>query len=315
MFQNYNKNLNLYMNTTIKILLGCILWIPGIIFSQQDPQFTQYMYNTLAVNAAYAGSKGHLAITGVHRSQWVGIQGAPTTQTLNVDSPVGKNVGLGFSVINDKIGPSEEIHLDINFAYTIKTSETQRLSFGVKGGGRVFNLDFTKGQSQNPDNVLQSISNRFLPTVGAGIYFYGQKGYLGISSPNFFLDQHYDDIQSSLASERLHFFFIGGWVTELSSSIKFKPAFLVKHVAGAPLSVDLSANFMFNDKVRLGASYRWDDSFSGLIGFNITPGLLIGYAYDYTTTELQKFTTGSHEILLRFELKSELQKIKSPRFF
>ena len=285
------------------------------MFGQQDPQFTHYMFNTMAVNSAYAGSRGHMTITGLHRSQWVGVDGAPRTQTLSIDTPINKNVGLGLSLVNDEIGPSEEFYADLNFSYTIKASETHRLSFGIKGGMRLFNLDFTKGQSQNPDAIFQNVDNRYFPTVGAGLYLHGEKSYFGVSIPNFFTDQHYDDIQESVAAERLHFFFIGGLIFDLSENTKLKPAFLVKHVVGSPLIIDLSANFMFYDKFRLGASYRWDDSVSGLVGFQATPGLLIGYAYDYTTTELQKFTTGSHEIMVRFELKTEEKRLKSPRFF
>ena len=305
------------MTIDIKKIIGILIvfvstWIQG----QQDPQFTQYMYNTMSVNSAYAGSRGNLNITGIHRSQWVGIDGAPRTQTLTLDTPVGRKVGLGLSIINDQIGPSDELYVDLNFSYTIQASLTHKLSFGVKGGGRIFNIDWSKGQSQNPDILFQqNINNKFLPTVGAGLYLHSDRSYIGVSIPNFFTDQHYDDIQQSLASERLHFFLIGGLVFDLNASTKFKPAFLVKHVVGAPLSVDLSANFMFYDKFRLGASYRWDDSFSGLVGFQVTPSLLIGYAYDYTTTELQEFTTGSHEVMIRFELISAEKRLKSPRFF
>ncbi|MBP2833996.1 type IX secretion system membrane protein PorP/SprF [Aquimarina sp. U1-2] len=305
------------MNIYTKKIIGLLMLLLACrSFGQQDPQFTQYMYNTLSVNSAYAGSRGHLSVTGIHRTQWVGIDGAPQTQTLTVDTPLGKNVGLGLAVINDEIGPSDEIYFDANFSYTIRASNTHKLSFGVKGGGRLLNIDWTKGQVQNPDVVFQqNINNRFLPTVGAGLYLHGESSYLGVSVPNFFTDQHYDDIQGSVASERLHFFLIGGLIFDLSKNTKFKPAFLLKHVVGAPLIVDISANFMLYDRFRIGASYRWDDSFSGLAGFQITPGLLIGYAYDYTTTRLQNFTTGSHEIMLRFELKSEEKRLKSPRFF
>ncbi|KZS40079.1 hypothetical protein AWE51_25575 [Aquimarina aggregata] len=305
------------MNINIKKILGILMIISTYCgFGQQDPQFTQYMYNTLSVNSAYAGSRGHMTVTGIHRSQWVGIDGAPRTQTLTLDTPIGKKVGLGISVVNDEIGPSDEFYFDANFSYTIKTSETHRLSLGIKGGARLFNIDWTKGQAQNPDILFQqNINNQFFPTVGAGVYFHTDKSYLGISIPNFFTDQHYDDIQQSIASERLHFFLIGGLVVDVSRNTKFKPAFLVKHVVGAPLIVDLSANFMFYERLRLGAAYRWDDSVSGLVGFQITPGLLLGYAFDYTTTELQQFTTGSHEVMLRFELKSQEKRLKSPRFF
>jgi len=274
------------------------------------------MYNTLSVNSAYAGSRGHFSITGIHRSQWIGIDGAPESQTLSFDSPIGRKVGLGISIVNDKIGPSNETYFDTNFSYTINTSDTHKLSFGIKGGLRLFDIDWTRGRRQTSnDNLFQQNISEVFPTVGAGIYFHGQKSYLGVSIPNFFTDQHYDDVQQSVAAERLHLFVIGGLILDLNETIKFKPAFLFKHVTGAPVIVDLSANFMFNEKLRAGVAYRWDDSFSGLLGFQISPRFLLGYAYDYTNTELQRVTSGSHEIMLRFELISNTTKLKSPRFF
>ncbi|KLT68346.1 type IX secretion system membrane protein PorP/SprF [Flavobacterium sp. ABG] len=300
-------------NQIIAILM---LFIANFMYGQQDPQYTQYMYNTLSVNSAYAGSAGHLTITGIYRTQWVGLEGAPNTQSFTLDSPVGKNVGLGLSIVNDEIGPSEEQYVDLNFSYSIKASDTYKLSFGVKGGGRVINIDWSKGSFKDNDvQFQQNIQNKFLPVVGAGIYLHSEKSYLGLSVPNFLTDERYDEIQEGLADERMHLFLIGGWVFDLSPSVKFKPAFLTKYVSGAPVIVDLSANFMFNDKFRLGASYRTGDSFSALAGFQITPQFLIGYTYDYTTTELQKFSSGSHEIMLRFELKSKEKGLKSPRFF
>jgi len=305
------------MKLNLKSIIGLfLLFLGSESYAQQDPQFTQYMYNTLSVNSAYAGSRGHIAITGIHRTQWVGIDGAPETQTLSFDSPIGKNIGLGISIVNDKLGPSHETYFDANFSYSIKTSKTHKLSFGIKGGARLFDVDWSRGIRQTSnDNLFKENISRILPTVGAGLYYHSEKSYLGVSIPNFFTDQHYDDIQQSVAAERLHLFVIGGIVTDLSDTIKFKPAFLFKHVTGAPVIVDLSANFMFNDKLRLGVAYRWDDAFSGLVGFQINRKLLIGYAYDYTNTELQRVTSGSHEIMLRYELISKTTKLKSPRFF
>lgn len=304
------------MNVTLKI---CIVICLGLslqsVTAQQDPQFTQYMYNTLAVNAAYAGSRGHASATGVIRSQWVGLDGAPRTQTFNLDTPLSERIGLGIAIANDELGPSKETYLDLNFSYTIPTSDTRRLSFGIKGGGRFLDIDFSRGNALSPDALFQNNVSEFLPTVGAGIYWHSDKNYIGISVPNLLSGQTYNDLTQTVSAERLHLFIIGGIVKDLSSSIKFKPAFLVKSVVGAPLIVDLSANFMFNEKVRLGASYRWDDSVSGLAGFQITDQILVGYSYDYTTTELQRFNTGSHEIVLRFDLISKGKKIKSPRFF
>lgn len=293
-----------------------LLLTVNFVFGQQEPQYTQYMYNTMTVNSAYAGSAGHMTITGLYRTQWVGLEGSPNTQSFTIDSPVGKNVGLGFSVVNDEIGPSEEQYVDLNFSYSVKASDEYKLAFGVKGGGRVLNIDWSKGTYRDNDaQFYDNIRNKFLPVVGAGIYLHSEKSYLGLSIPNFLTDKRYDEIQEDLADQRMHVYLIGGWVFELSPSTKFKPAFLLKHVAGAPLVADLSANFMFYDKFRIGASYRTDDAVSILAGFQITPGLMVGYAYDYTTTNLQNYNSGTHEIVLRFELKSKDKGLKSPRFF
>lgn len=305
------------MNLKIRKIAVILMLISVYISNaQQDPQYTNYMYNTMSVNSAYTGSRGHLTIFGLHRSQWVGLDGAPTTQSVSIDTPVGKKVGLGLSIVNDGLGPSEEFYVDANVSYTIDISDKRRLSFGAKFGGRLLNIDWSKGITQNPDVVFQqNINNKFLPTIGAGIYLHSDRSYLGLSVPNFLTNEHYDEVQESLAIERLHFFLIGGTVFDISATTKFKPAFLVKHVVGAPLIFDLSANFMFDDTVRLGAAYRWDDSISGLVGLQISPKLMIGYSYDFTTTELQNYNNGTHEIFLRFELKTKERKLKSPRFF
>ncbi|WP_406683382.1 type IX secretion system membrane protein PorP/SprF [Seonamhaeicola sp. MEBiC1930] len=299
--------------SVITMLLA--LFITSVSNAQQDPQYTDYMFNTLTVNSAYAGSRGHLTVTGLNRTQWVGLDGAPETQSFSVDSPVGKNVGLGFSIVNDRVGPSDEFFFDANFSYTIHLNDESKLSFGIKGGGRMLNVDFTKGTYQQQEGIFQNINNKFLATIGAGVYWHNEDAYVGLSVPNFLTDEHYDEVQDAVAAERLHYFLIGGKVFDLSPKVKFKPAFLGKFVIGAPIIVDLSANFLFSDTLRLGAAYRWDDSVSGLIGLQITPQLMVGYAYDFTTTELQNFNNGTHEIMLRFELKSKEKQLKSPRFF
>lgn len=312
----YLKYKNLEMNLKLKIVFGLVLVLAlHNSYAQQDPQYTDYMFNTLTVNSAYAGSRGHLTATGLHRTQWVGLDGAPETQSFSVESPVGKNVGLGFVLVNDRLGPSDEFYIDANFSYTINLNNDSRLSFGVKGGGRMLSLDFTKGNFQEPEGVFENINNKFLPTVGAGVYWHSDNSYVGLSVPNFLTDEHYDGLQNAIAAERLHYFFIAGKVFDLSSRVQFKPAFLGKFVIGAPIIADLSANFMFDDVLRLGAAYRWDDSVSGLIGLQLGPKLMVGYAYDATTTRLRSFNTGTHEIMLRFELRSREKQLKSPRFF
>ncbi|KQC30278.1 type IX secretion system membrane protein PorP/SprF [Flagellimonas eckloniae] len=288
-----------------------------MVSGQQDPQFTQYMYNTLNVNPAYAGSRGHLTALLMHRSQWVGVNGAPTSQVLAVDGPMGNNVGLGLVLSHDALGPSSEVFVDGNFSYTVKLDDVdKKLSFGLKAGGRLFNVDFTKGLFENPDVAFQSnIENKFFPTIGAGVYYHTAKGYLGLAVPNFFSEDHYDGQEQEIASERLHYFLIGGRIIDLTPDIKFKPAFFVKWVPGAPVIADISANTMIMETFTAGLAYRWDDSFSALLGLQISPDLSVGYAYDLTTSDLRSYTSGTHEIFLRYEFKTVEKRLKSPRFY
>ena len=298
------------------ITVTLLLLVINVSFAQQDPQYTQYMYNTMSVNPAYAGQREVLSVNGLHRSQWVGIDGAPQTQTFGIHAPLkNKRVGLGLSVVQDALGPARETYVNGNFSYTIPINDYDtKLSFGVNGGFHLLDTDWSKGIYQDPDVAFSQNLNLFSPIVGAGLYMHTKKWYVGLSVPNFITTKHYDDFKESVAAERLHYFLIGGYVFDLSKNTKFKPAFLVKAVSGAPLIADLSANFLLRDKITLGAAYRWDDSFSGLVGFQINPGLYLGYAYDLTSTELNNYNSGTHEIMLRFELK-RVGKILSPRFF
>lgn len=291
-----------------------------LVFSshgQQDPQFTQYMYNTMSVNPAYTGSRGHLSLLGMHRSQWVGINGAPETQVFTIDAPAGRNVGLGMVVMNDALGPTNELFIDGNFAYTLNLNQNNRkLSFGVKGGVRIFNLDFSKGSFEDPDMAFQdNINNKVFPTVGAGIYYHTDKGYIGLSIPNFFTQEHYDRMDQEVAIERIHYYLIAGKVFDASSDIKLKPALFVKWVPGSPVIADLSLNAMIKETLTLGIAYRWDDSVSALLGLRLFHSLTMGYAYDMTTTDLRDYNYGTHEIFLRYEFISADKRLKSPRFY
>ncbi|WP_298505667.1 type IX secretion system membrane protein PorP/SprF [uncultured Maribacter sp.] len=306
------------MKNYLKYIIIAIIILSGYSgFSQQDPQFTQYMYNTMGVNPAYTGSRGHLSILGMYRSQWVGVNGSPETQVLAIDTPVGNNVGLGLVIVNDKLGPANETFLDGNFSYTLRLNrENRKLSFGLKAGGRLFNVDFTKGSYENPDTAFQTnINNKFLPTIGAGVYYHTGKSYLGLAVPNFFAEEHYDSEELQIATERLHYFIIGGTVFDITPDVKLKPAFFFKWVPGAPVIADVSANAMIKEKFTLGLAYRWDDSFSALLGLQISPNLSLGYAYDFTTTDLKNYNYGTHEVFLRYEFKSLQRKLKSPRFY
>lgn len=301
---------------------GLILLVFGALtinvsFAQQDPQYTQYMYNTMSVNPGYAGQREVLSVTGLHRSQWVGIDGAPQTQTLGIHSPLRNDkIGLGLSIVNDALGPVNEYYIDANFAYTIRLNESlTKLSFGVKAGIHGLTSDWSQGVIQQVgDQTFADNLSIFSPTIGAGLYLHNRKWYLGLSVPNFLSTEHFDDSQISIAKERMNFYLIAGYVLDLGEHVKFKPAALVKAVSGAPLIADLSANFLINNRFTIGAAYRWDDAISGLAGFQVTESLYIGYAYDATTTKLNNYNNGSHEIMLRFELQ-KVGRILSPRFF
>ena len=285
-------------------------------FAQQDPQYTQYIYNTMSVNPAYAGQRDVISVTGLHRTQWVGLDGAPQTETLGIHAPLrNQRVGLGLSVVNDKLGPADEIYINLNYSYTLPLNDKgKELSFGLKGGIHNLSTDWSKGRYKNQELLFAENISRFSPTIGAGLYLHSESWYMGLSVPNILITEHYDDIQESIAAERLHFFLIAGVVFDLSKSLKLKPAALIKAVSGAPLIADISANLLFNDQLTLGLAWRWDDSVSVLAGFQITEGLFIGYSYDATTTGLSNYNSGSHEIMLRFEIQ-QIGKILSPRFF
>ena len=300
-----------------KIILFALMLTCYSGFAQQDAQYTQYMYNTTNVNPAYAGSRGVMSVFALHRTQWVGLDGAPVTNAFSITTPINNsNLGLGVSVVNDRIGPTVENAISADLSYTIQTSETYKLSFGIKATANLFNLDVDKlNPIDQNDPSLQNLNNQFNPNFGAGVYLHSDKMYIGLSVPNFLEDTKYSDNSVSVFKERMNFYAIGGYVFDISPSLKFKPAFLTKVVTGSPLQVDVSGNFLFFDKLTLGAAYRWDAAVSALAGFQISDGLYIGYGYDLETTKLKNFNSGSHEVFLRFELFKRYSKMVTPRFF
>lgn len=300
-----------------RILIFGMLLTGWMSFAQQDAQYTQYMYNTININPAYAGSRGVMSFFGLHRTQWVGLDGAPVTNAFSMNTPIEfTNLGLGLSFVNDRIGPTSENTISADVSYSVQTSENYKLSFGVKATGNLFNLDVTRLTYQNAnDPLLQNLNNNFSMNVGAGVYFHSDKSYVGLSVPNFFETKRYDDNDVAVYKERMNFYLIGGYVFDLSPSLKFKPAFLSKVVEGAPFQLDVSGNFLIQDKLTLGAAWRWGAAMSAMVGFQITDGLFAGYAYDLETTRLANYNSGSHEIFLRFELFRRDDRIVSPRFF
>lgn len=299
-----------------KIIFFALILTSVVSNAQQDAQYTQYMYNTININPAYAGSRDVLSVFGLHRTQWVGLDGAPVTNAFSINSPIANSrLGVGLTFVNDRLGPSNENTISGDVSYSVPTSEDFKLSFGIKGTANFFSLDVNKLLARNPaDLSYQNVSN-FSPNVGAGVYYHSNKTYIGVSIPQLFQTVRYTDNSVSVNKERMNLYVIAGHVFELSSEVKLKPALLVKAVQGAPLQADLSGNFMFVDKFVLGAAYRWSAAVSLMAGFQANENLYIGYGYDLETTRLKNYNSGSHEIFLRYEFFNREKRIVSPRFF
>lgn len=287
--------------------------------AQQDPQYTNYMYNTININPAYAGSRGALSIFGLHRSQWVGLEGAPTTNSFSVNTPIADSkVGLGVSFVNDALGVMDENTLSVDFSYTLDLNNRgSKLSFGLKGSANLLNVAYSDLNKYNPNDpqILNDVSNEFTPNIGAGIYWHTEKSYVGFSVPSFLESTRYDNNIQSTMQQKMHYYLMGGHVFEINPMLKFKPAFLLKGVEGAPLQADVTANFLIHDKFTIGGAYRWDAAWSALVGFQVTEGMFIGYSYDSDIKALRNYNNGSHEVFLRFELFNKYRRVNSPRFF
>jgi len=287
--------------------------------AQQDPQYTQYMYNMNIINPAYTGSTEGLAVGALYRSQWVGLDGGPETFTFNIHSPVGKSVGLGLSIISDQIGPVKETNAYVDFSYTIPVGTVTKLAFGVKGGFTFHDIGIAENQISlvdMGDPFFTNAINETTPNVGAGVYFYKpSKYYISMSIPNILNGVHLDANGTKIGSESEHFFAAAGYVFDLSENFKLKPHTLIKYAFDAPMSYDINANVFMYDIVEVGVGYRLEDSFSGMINFQVANNLRIGYAYDAIQSELDIVTSSSHEIFINFDLNFSTKVSRSPRYF
>ena len=294
-----------------------VLIITNIIYAQQEAQYSQYMYNTISVNPAYAGSRNVLSVLALHRSQWVGFEGAPTTSTFSINTPILEtNLGIGISAISDRIGPTEQNTFSGDISYSIQLSEKTNLSFGLKGSASFFSFDqFKVTPFQANDPKWKSLSSKMTPNFGVGMYLHSDKYYLGLSIPNLMETNFYNDNEIAINSQRMNYYLIGGYVFDVNNWIKFKPAVVSKIVTGAPVQFDLSANTLFMNKFVLGAAYRMDAAFSGLAGFQVSDALFLGYSYDFDTTAINRYNSGSHEMFIRYEFNFKNDKLVSPRFF
>ncbi len=319
------KNMSMYIPKTITILFCVFQFGIWHTKAQQDPQYTQYMYNTQIINPAYAGSREALSFGLLGRIQWVNFEGSPKTGTFTINSPIGiyDNMGLGLSIVHDQIGPASESNVTVDYAYGIPMAADSRLSFGLKAGLDIMDVDYSKLDIFNPNDPFfqNNVDQKLQPQIGGGIYFNTNRFYIGASVPNFLNTKHFDESaldeleEDGVAIERLHYFLISGYVFDLNPNLKFKPATLIKAVSGSPVQWDASANFMFNEKFTFGASYRWSASISAMAGFQLSESFFLGMAYDYQSTDIESFSDGSYEVFLRLDIFKNPDRIMIPRFF
>lgn len=284
--------------------------------AQQDPQYTQYMYNMNVVNPAYAGSKESLSLTALYRNQWTGLEGNPVTYTFSAHSPIGNKVGLGLSAIKDELGPVSETNVFADFSYTLQFSANIKVAFGIKAGVTFHDVGLASLEVIDPNDPFfsQDINNTY-PNIGAGAFLYGEKFYIGLSVPNMLKSVHLDENGLKYGSEKNHYFATAGYVFQLSENVKLKPSTMVKSAFDAPVSFDVNLNALFYETFELGASYRFEDSFSGLVGFQVTPNIRVGYAYDHVTSDIKTVGPASHEVIVSFDIYFRPPSIISPRFF
>ena len=310
-----------YKITLIVLLPLLFLGFVQEALAQQEPQYTQYMYNTQVINPAYAGTRGSLSILGLYRTQWVGLDGAPKTANFSLNSPIGiQGIGVGLSVMNDKIGPQESTQVTADIAYQFPINDRgTMLSFGMKAGANIIDIDGNKLNWYNPNDPSYDfiVRHSSKPVIGAGFFLYNENWYLGLSTPNFLTTSYYDDVKVSVYNSKAHFYLQGGYVFNITDNFKLKPAAILKAVSGAPLSGDVSLNALFANVVTVGAGYRWDsnDAINAMAGLQVTNRIMVGYAYDFQTGDLAHYNNGSHEIFLRFELGTRLKPKVNPRFF
>ena len=311
----------MFKNKLKGVVYIVVLLLTFLSHGQQDPQYTQYMYNMSIINPAYATDDyENINLGALYRAQWVGSEGGPTTGTLFAHSPIAKKVEMGLSIIHDEIGGVvKESNVFVDFAYVLKLSETKKLSFGIKGGATFFSTNFNGFVYSDdlPDPAFAENLSRVFPNIGVGTFYFGENYYLGLSSPNLLQTKHLERQDGVVATgvEEIHYFFTGGYVFNLNDKLKFKPAFMTKLIEGSPLQVDVSANFMLIDKVTVGLAYRWSAAMSAMVGFQVSDAFYVGYSYDFETTTLNNYNSGSHELFLRYELFHKNNKIVTPRFF
>jgi len=306
--------LNKSVVATICLILGSFKG-----FSQQDPHYTQYMYNQSLINPAYAGINDYMSMGVLYRTQWTGMEGAPKTGTAFLHTPVAKNLGVGLTFVNDNIGPVTENNVSADISYTVRLGKGHSLALGVKGGvtmqkiGLFSDINYTLPDKN--DIAFSEDSSASLFNVGAGLFYFTNKYYVGFSVPNFMKNTYLEKDNRKFGTDVTHMFVTGGYVFEINHDWKFKPSTMLKMAVESPISADISLNALYNEKFEVGLTYRIQDSFGAMVNYRVTPKLRIGYAYDHLTSSLNYRANGSHEVMILFDVFYKKKVSSSPRYF
>jgi type IX secretion system PorP/SprF family membrane protein len=311
---------NILHTSRILLLMGFAFSISLTAQAQQDPAYSFFMYNGLAVNPAVAGSAETFSATALYRKQWAGIKGSPETQTLNLDAPVWNNkIGLGLSIINDKVGVVHNLNVNAQYAWRIDFGNST-LSLGLQAGMNNYKANYTSvvTNPQNPtDFSFSENTSKMIFNFGTGAYYYSERFFAGVSIPHI-VNQKLDGIQDEngvQSRQYRHYFLTGGYVFDAGERFKIKPSVLLKVAEGAPMQMDFNSNFWYDETIGLGFSYRTNDAITAMIQIQVAKQWRIGYAYDYITSSLSRYATGNNEVMLRYELRKKNNKIITPRYF
>ena len=298
-----------------------VLLFAGKVNAQQEAMYSQYMFNTLAINPAYAGSRNITSATALYRSQWVGVDGAPETATFTIDAPFNdKKIGLGLQVFSDKIGVTQNAGALASYAYRIRM-ETGTLAFGLQAGYSQYRAGLSSvplNTYSGPDAAFANDINKGLLNIGTGVYYNSDRFYIGLSAPQLLNNQLSNFTVSNsnvYTGQALHLFLASGVVIPLAYDFDLKPSVLVKGVKGAPIQADINANLWIKQVFSIGFQYRTNADIAAMMEIQATPQFRLGYSYDRSTTKLVQFNSGSHEIMLRYEFGFERGRTISPRYF
>jgi len=317
MKMKFNHKMNKVLFLTMAVLM-----VAKSANAQFEPQFTQYMFNEMFINPAYAGSRDQVSSTLVYRNQWVGMEGAPKTQTASINAPLlNRKLGVGLNIMNESIGVTKQFAVYGNYAYRIRVGETGALAMGIQGGfiNHQENLADVVTNEENDSEFLFNTPKVVIPNAGFGVYYNSERFYAGLSVPrtlrNKIAGNGTSDVATDFSFSTWHYYFTAGYVFPVSASIKLKPTMMLKAVEAAPLVGDVSINALFRDRIWLGAAFRSGDAFAGMLTLQATPNLRVGYSYDYTTTDLNSYSNGTHEINIGYDFSLEKKRIVTPRYF